>query len=172
MTWPTTNPTSNANGGQLATLALARGMTNFSTLPWQAQVEALLINLLVDAPPQAGFSSNQRTLTALGTAQTSTPTAAQTLGGILTQTSAVGAGTATFPTGEILSAAFPVAPSAGAMFQVVFINLAGGQNIVMTAGATGMTVVGAATVGSGKACLLTFVCTAANTWTVICNLSA
>lgn len=172
MAWPNQNPSSNANGGLLVSLLLARGVTNAATLPWQALIEATLANLIIDGAPQVGFSSFQRTLTALGTAQNTTPTAAQTIGGILTQTSATGAGTATFPTGAILSAAFPVPPSAGASFQCLYVNLGGGQTVTITAGASGMTVVGTAAVPTAKACLLTFVCTAADTWTVYCNLSA
>lgn len=172
MTWPNQNPTTNANGGLLATLALARGMTNFSTLPWQAQVEALLANLLQDSPPQVGFTNFQRTLTALGTAQNTTPTAAQTIGGVLTQTSSTGAGTCTTPTGALISSAFPVVPTTGASFQCLYTNLGGGQTVTITAGATGVTVVGTAAVPSGKSCFMTWVCTAADTWTVYCTLSA
>lgn len=172
MAWPNQNPSNNSAGGLLVSLLLARGVTNASTLPWSALIEATLTNLLLDAAPQAGFTSFQRTMTALGTAQNTTPTAAQTLGGILTQTSAVGAGTCTTPTGALLSAAFPVAPTAGASFQCLYINLGGGQTVTITAGATGVTVRGTAAVPSAKSCLITFVCTGTDTWDAICNLSA
>lgn len=171
MAFPATNPSSNANGGQLASLALARGITNFSTLPWQAQIEVLLANLLQDIAPQTGFSSFGRTLTALGTAQSTTPTAAQLLGGIITQTSATGAGTCTLPIGTLIAAALPVAPSAGASFQCLYVNLGGGQTVTIT-GDTGSTVVGTAAVPTGKSCLMTFVATSASAFTVYCNLSA
>lgn len=171
MAFPSTNPASNSNGGLLASLAQARGITNFSTLGWQAQVEVLLANLLRDVAPQTGFSTFSRTLTALGTAQSTTPTAAQVVGGILTQTSATGAGTCTLPTGTLISGALPVAPSAGASFQVLYMNLGGGQTVTIT-GDTDSTVVGTAAVPSAKSCLMTFVATSATQWTVVCTLSA
>lgn len=171
MAWPSNNPSTNGNGGLLNSLAQARGITNFETLPWQAQIEVLLANLLVDAPPQLGFSTFGRTLTSLGTAQASTPTAAQVVGGILTQTGETGAGTVTLPTGTLLAGALPVAPSAGASFQCLFMNVGGGQDIVVT-GDTGTTVSGTATVPSGKSCLITFVATSATAFNCYCTLSA
>jgi hypothetical protein len=171
MAWPAENPASNSKGGLLASLALGRGITNFSTLSWQAGVEVLLQNLLQNSPPQVGFSSFGKTLTSLGTTQASTPTAAQVVGGILTQTGAVGAGTCTLPIGTLLAAALPVAPSAGATFQVLFMNVGGAQDIVIT-GDTGTTVSGTATVPSGKSCILTFVATSASAFNCYCTLSA
>lgn len=50
-TFPTTNPSSNANGGLLAATMLAAGQSNFSTLPWQAQVETAITNLMTALPP-------------------------------------------------------------------------------------------------------------------------
>lgn len=108
---------------------------------------------------------------ALGTTQNSTPTAAQLIGGIVTQTGATGAGTVTLPTGTVLSAALPTAV-AGDTFDCIFANVGGGQTLTITAGASGITLVGTAAVPTGKTARLTFVCTAANTWTVYINLSA
>ena len=62
------------------------------------------------------------TTTSLGTAQNSTPTAAQLLGGIVTQTSATGAGTVTLPTGTVLSAAI-TGVATGYTFDCIFVNL-------------------------------------------------
>lgn len=171
-TWPPENPSSNSKGGLLASLALARGITNFSTLPWQAQVEVLLANLLQNDPPGLVPSLLLNTITDLGTNQSSTPTAAQLLGGILKQTSAVGAGTITTPTGAVLSAACPTVPSAGYTFQAVFLNVGGGQALTVTAGASGMTVRGTAAIPSAKSAILTFVCTAADAWDCWVTLSA
>ena len=44
-------------------------------------------------------------IASMGTTQNSTPTAAQLLGGIVTQTSATGGGTVTLPTGTVMSTA-------------------------------------------------------------------
>lgn len=110
------------------------------------------------------------TTTALGTVQNSTPTAAQLLGGIVTQTGATGAGTVTLPTGTLLSTADP-GVAVGDTFQCVFANLGGGQTLTIT-GATGATVVGTAAIGSGKNAILNFVNTGANTWNVYVIVSA
>ena len=107
----------------------------------------------------------------LGTTQNSTPTAAQLLGGFVTQTSATGAGTVTTPTGTQLSAAVANIAT-GDSFQTMFANLGGGFNLTITAGASGMTVVGNAVVPSGKNAILDFVCTGSNTWNCYVNVSA
>lgn len=108
-----------------------------------------------------------RTVTALGTAQNSTPTIAQLLTGIVTQTSSTGSGTVTLPTGTLISAGMPLTPATGDTFEVIFCNLGGGQNLVIT-GDTGSTVVGEATVASATGRKLVFTCTGTNAWTVIC----
>lgn len=113
-----------------------------------------------------------QTITSIGTAQNSTPTAAQLLGGVVTQTGATGAGTVTTPTGTVLSAAMPAAVATGDSFECLFCNLGGSQNLVITAGASGMTVVGNATVPSGKNALLTFVNTGATAWNCYVTVSA
>lgn len=171
MTWPNQNPSSNSKGGLLASLASARGITNFSTLPWQAQIEVLLQNLLQDSPPGLGVGTRGTTVTALGTTQNSTPTAAQLLTGIVTQTSATGAGTVTLPLGSLFAAALPTVPATGASFQVLFINLGGGQTLTIT-GDTGMTVVGTATVASGTASLIVITCSGTDTFNAYCVASA
>lgn len=163
MAWPANNPSSNSNGGLLASLALAKGITNFSTLPWQAQIEVLLINILQNVPVGQAPSLNRLTLTAIGAAQNSTPTAAQLFGGIITQTSQTGGGTITTPTGTALSAACPVVPTANDSFDCVFANL-GDQTLTVTAGASGITIVGTAAIPTLTNALLRFVNTGTNTW--------
>jgi len=110
------------------------------------------------------------TVASLGTTQNSTPTTAQLLGGIVTQTGATGAGTVTLPTGTLLSAAIPTV-AVGYTFDCSFINLGGSQTLTIT-GATGSTVVGTAAVGTGKSASLTFTNTGTNTWNVYCFVSA
>lgn len=105
------------------------------------------------------------TVTALGTVQSSTPTAAQLIGGMLTQTGATGAGTITLPTGTALSAAFGRTPVAGDSFECLFANLGGSQTLTVT-GATGTTVAGGATIATAKSAILVFTCTAANAWSI------
>lgn len=106
----------------------------------------------------------------LGTVQNSTPTAAQLLGGIVTQTSATGAGTVTLPTGTLLSSAV-TGIAVGDSFFTTFANLGGGFTLTIT-GATGSTVIGNAAVPSAKNAELTFVNTSANTWNVYVVVSA
>jgi len=110
------------------------------------------------------------TTAALGTAQNSTPTAAQLIGGIVTQTSATGAGTVTLPTGTQLSAAL-TGTAVGYSFDGIFANLGGTYNLTIT-GATGSTVIGNAVVPSGKNAYMTFTNTGANTWNVYVVVSA
>lgn len=117
-----------------------------------------------------GGSVSSKTLTDLGTAQNSTPTAAQLLGGIVQQTGATGAGTATLPTGTQLSAAVP-GVAVGDSFQTTFFVNGGGQTITIT-GATGSTVLGTAAVPNNKSTVLTFVNTGVNTWNVYSAVSA
>lgn len=171
MAWPAENPSSNSKGGLLASLALARGITNFSTLSWQAQVEVLLENILQNTPVGQAPSLVGNTVTALGATQNSTPTAAQLMGGVVTQTSQTGGGTVTTPTGTALSAACPVTPAAGYTFTTVFANL-GDQTLTVTAGASGITIVGTAAIPTLTNAILTFVNTASNTWICYVTLSA
>lgn len=112
----------------------------------------------------------QSTLTALGTTQNSTPTAAQLLGGILTQTGATGAGTVTLPTGTLLSGAVP-AVAVGSTFKCLFANLGGSETLTIT-GATGSTVIGTAAIASGENAEMTFVNTGTNAWDVFVIVSA
>lgn len=105
------------------------------------------------------------TLTALGTAQSSTPTSAQLLGGFLTQTGATGAGTITLPTGTALSTACARTPAVGDSFECVFANLGGGQTLTVT-GATGTTVVSGAAIATAKSATLKFILTSANAWSI------
>lgn len=107
------------------------------------------------------------TITALGTTQNSTPTAAQLLGGIVTQTSATGAGTVTLPDGTTMSSAVNSVQT-GDSFRVRFANLGGGFTLTIT-GTTGMTVIGTATVASATNIDLLFVNTGTNTWNCYTN---
>lgn len=108
-----------------------------------------------------------KTLTSLAT-QNITPTTAQLLGGLISHASTTGAGTATLPTGTVLSAA--IHPSVGDSFTTLYANT-GSQTVTIT-GATGSTVVGTAAVATGLTALLTFVNTGTNTWNVYTNVSA
>jgi len=109
-----------------------------------------------------------KTLTSIGTSQSSTPTTAQLLGGIVTQTGSTGAGAVTLPTGTAISAAMPLTPVAGDSFTCRFANLGGGQTLTIT-GDTGSTVIGTATVASATNIDLLFVNTGTNTWNVYTN---
>lgn len=119
------------------------------------------------------------TIASLGTSQNSTPTAAQLLGGIVTQTGQTGAGTVTLPTGAVLTTAVIAAlgitgsvVSVGDTFECLFSNLGGGQTLTLTAGASGMTMVGTVAVGTAKNARMLFVNTGANTWNVYVTVSA
>lgn len=116
-------------------------------------------------PSASGSASRNLTLTALGTAQSSSPTAAQILGGFLTQTSATGAGAVTLPTGTAVSAAFGATPAVGDYFRCVFANLGGGQTLTIT-GATGTTVISGGAIATAKSAELHFINTAANAWSI------
>ncbi len=110
------------------------------------------------------------TLTALGTNQSSTPTSAQLLGGLLSQTGATGAGTVTLPTGTALSTACLRTPVAGDTFDCEFYNLGGSQTLTIT-GAAGTTVIGTAAVGTGKMAKMKFYNVSANVWNIYCIVS-
>lgn len=112
---------------------------------------------------------NGSTLTDLGTNQSSTPTAAQLLGGFLTQASAVGAGTVTTPNGTTISAAV-VGVAVGDAFECSLANT-GSQTLTLT-GTTGATMVGTVAVPSGKNGVMRFINTGTNTWNIYCMVSA
>lgn len=103
----------------------------------------------------------------LGTTQNSTPTAAQLLGGIVTQTGATGAGTVTLPLGTDMDTAVPNG-AVGDSFRVRFANLGGGQTLTIT-GASGFTVVGTATVATATNIDLLCVKTGTGTWVAYTN---
>ena len=109
------------------------------------------------------------TLTALGTVQSTTPTAAQLLGGFLSHNSTTGAGTATLDTGTNISSAIS-GVAVGDAFICVYANL-GSQTVTIT-GATGSTVIGTAAIPTGKNATLYFINTGSNTWNVYVNVSA
>lgn len=110
------------------------------------------------------------TITSLGTTQNSTPTAAQLVGGVVTQTGQTGAGTVTLDNGTNISAAI-AGVTVGDTFNCIFANLGGGQTLTITS-ATGATVVGNGAVPTGKNALMIFVNTGTNTWNVYVNVSA
>ena len=119
--------------------------------------------------PISDGMSGQFVVTALGATQNSTPTAAQLLGGLVTQQSQTAGGTVTFPTGTQLSAAFP-GVVVGSAFTTTFANI-GNQTLTFT-GATGSTVVGTAALATLKNARLTFVNTGSNAWNVYTMISA
>ncbi len=112
---------------------------------------------------------NGSTLTDLGSNQSSTPTAAQLLGGFLTQASTVGAGTVTTPNGTTISTAV-VGVAVGDAFTCVLANT-GTQTLTLT-GAAGATMIGTVAVGTGKNATMTFVNTGSNTWNIYTMVSA
>ncbi len=120
--------------------------------------------------PQLYTGVHTGAVASLGTTQNSTPTAAQLLGGFVTQTGQTGAGTVTLPTGTLMSAAVS-GVAVGDNFQCIFANLGGSENLVITA-ATGMAVVGNGTVPSGKNAILNFVNTGTNAWSCYVTVSA
>ena len=112
-----------------------------------------------------------KTIASMGTVQSSTPTAAQLKGGIVTQTGATGAGTVTLPTGAIISASFAEVPPVGTSWTTFFQNVGGSQTLTIT-GATGTTVSGTVAVPTARNANLNFVCTGVNTWNVYVLLGA
>ena len=111
------------------------------------------------------------TIGSLGTTQSSAPTSAQLLGGIITQTGVTGAGVVTLPTGTALSAACALTPVANDYFECLFVNVGGSETLTIT-GTTGTTVSGTVAITSGKTCRMQFVNTGANTWDIFCTASA
>jgi hypothetical protein len=101
------------------------------------------------------------------TTQNTTPTLTQLLGGIISHASVTGAGTATLPTGTVLSG---INPAVGDSFECLYANT-GGQTVTIT-GSTGSTVVGTAAIATGLNAQLTFVNTGTNTWNVYVIVSA
>ncbi len=102
--------------------------------------------------------------------QNGTPTIAQLLGGIISHASTTGAGTLTTPTGAAMSTGIP-GVATGSNFRVMYANT-GDQTVTITAGATGMTIVGTAAVPAGKNAEILFACTGSNTWLAYVVLSA
>lgn len=163
-----------ATGGTVAAVAIDSGSNTNLSVNGKGSGTLLLGNVStgqvsigrgsVKPPIHSG------TITALGTSQNVTPTAAQLVGGFITQTSATGAGTATLDNGTNISTAVP-GVAVGDTFQCIYANLGGGQTVTIT-GATGSTVIGSAAVTSGKIAIMTFVNTGANAWNVYVNLSA
>ncbi len=110
-------------------------------------------------------------ISSIGTSQSSTPTIAQLLTGIVTQTGATGAGTVTLPTGTAISAGMPRTPVTGDTFDCMFVNVGGGQTLTIT-GQAGSTVSGTVAVPSAKFATMRFINTGTNTWNVYCIVSA
>lgn len=136
------------------------------------KVAANVVGIATNGVASAKFSLAQQIVGAgavydLGTTQNSTPTAAQLLTGVLTQTSSTGAGTVTLPTGTNMDAAIS-GVTAGDNFTFFFANLGGGQTLTLT-GAIGFTVVGTATIASGTNIVVRAIRTGTNTWVAYTN---
>jgi hypothetical protein len=112
-----------------------------------------------------------RTETNLGTTQSSSPTIAQLLTGLVIQSGTTGAGTVTVPTGTAVSAGMPLTPATGDTFTTVFCSVTGGQTLTLT-GQTGTTMRGTVAVAAGKNATMTFTNTGANTWDIFTVVSA
>lgn len=110
------------------------------------------------------FSTNpvlKQTITDVD-AQNATPTIAQILGGIIRHTSVTGAGTATVPTGTLMSGGV-TGVAVGTTIKWLYYN-DGNQTVTIT-DATGHTLVGGtAAVTTGKWMQITSVNTGSNTW--------
>jgi hypothetical protein len=111
------------------------------------------------------FSSTKTTVSA----QNSTPTAAQLLGGYIDHNSATGAGTATLDTGTNIDTAIP-GVATGDSFQCCYVNR--GSQVVTITTNTGLTLRGTAAIPAGKNALLDFFRTGAGAWDVAIDLSA
>jgi len=111
------------------------------------------------------------TLTALGTTQSSTPTIAQLLGGVITQSGTSAGGTITLPTGTAISAGMPRTPVVGDSFLTYFSSTTGGQILTIT-GQTGSTVLGTAAIPIGRVATMMFINTGSNAWSVLCMIGA
>jgi len=103
----------------------------------------------------------QNTITVVD-AQNATPTIAQILGGIVTHNSKTGAGTATVPTGTVMSAGVANV-AVGSTIKWLYYNY-GNQTVTITAATDHTLVGGTAAVTTGKHVEIISVCTAANTW--------
>ncbi len=111
------------------------------------------------------------TKTNLGTTQSSTPTSAQLLGGLIVQSGTSAGGTITLPTGTALSTACARTPVTGDSFACTFSSVTGGQILTIT-GQTGTAVLGTAAIPIGRVAQMLFCCTGSNTWDVYCNIGA
>ena len=103
----------------------------------------------------------QQTITDIN-AQNATPTIAQILGGVVYHTSVTGAGTATVPTGTLMSGGVS-GVAVGSTINWLYYN-DGSQTATITAATDHTLVGGTAAVTTGKHMIITSVCTAANTW--------
>src|SRR5258708_27478407 len=124
--------------------------------------------VIVNRGGRKAFVVGQK-VTGLGTVQNTTPNAAQIIGGILTQTSATGAGTATLDTGTNISAQIP-GVAVGDTFTCTYMNLGGGQTVTITTN-TGLTLSGTVAIPTGKSATMVFYNTGANTYNVYCSVS-
>lgn len=95
-------------------------------------------------------------------AQNATPTIAQIIGGFVRHTSVTGAGTATVPTGTLMSGGI-TGVGVGCTVKWLYYN-DGSQTVTITAATDHTLVGGTAAVTTGKHMEITSVCTAANTW--------
>lgn len=103
----------------------------------------------------------QQTITNVD-AQNATPTIANILGGIVIHTSVTGGGTATLPTGALMSAGVS-GVAVGSTIEWLYYN-DGNQTVTITPADAHTLVGGTAAVTTGKHMKITSICTAANTW--------
>lgn len=166
----------------VTTLAIAGALTGATTITGSTTLtlnatttSAILIGSVSSGQVSIGRAALVQPLmsgavASLGTVQNSTPTIAQLLGGIVTQTSVTGAGTVTLPTGTAMSTGV-TGVTVGDTFDCTFFNLGGGFTLTIT-GDTGSTVVGNAEVPSAKAVLLRCINTGSNAWSIYCSVGA
>ena len=95
-------------------------------------------------------------------AQNATPTIANILGGIVTHNSKTGAGTATVPTGTLMSGGIS-GVAVGSTVEWLYYNR-GNQTVTITPAGDHTLVGGTAAVTTGKYVRIVSTCTAANTW--------
>ncbi len=160
------NVKSAAAAGGLAVSVISSGTNENLTVDAKGAGEIYLGKTSTGLTYLGGASAQQPVILGAATAiatQNGTPTAAQLLGGYINHASTTGAGTLTTPTGTQISTAIP-GVAVGAKFDCLYYN-SGTQTVTITAGASGITIVGGtAAVTTGKVVKMTFINTAANTW--------
>jgi hypothetical protein len=162
-----------AAAGGVAITALSSGTNEGMTIDakgsGQIKIGATSTGKVVIGKGSAGQPITFSTATVLD-AQSGTAAIAELLGGVYRHNSKTGAGTLTTPTGTEISAGI-AGVATGYTFDCLYANY-GNQTVTITAGASGVTIVGTAAVPTLKNALLRFMCTGANTWLCYVILSA